>query len=101
MPKRKKAEDQQSVLKGWQEIACFLGQPVTLAQRWAKSGMPVEKRGRYVYSSREELNSWLGQESAGQDLQIASDDTDLSTELQRGLAIIRRQRQRDVKKRVA
>jgi hypothetical protein len=39
-------------LKGWQQIASFLGQPVSVAQRWTESGMPVEKRGRYVYSSR-------------------------------------------------
>jgi len=47
------------VLKSWQAIAGFLGQPITLAQRWAKSGMPVEKRCRYVYSSGEELNHCL------------------------------------------
>jgi hypothetical protein len=101
MPKTKKAQDQQYELKGWREIAGFLGQPITLAQRWAKSGMPIEKRGRYVYSTREELNTWLGRESAGQDLQIATDNTDLSAELKRGLAIVRQQRQRDTKKRVA
>ncbi|MBV8051428.1 MAG: hypothetical protein JOZ80_09580 [Acidobacteriaceae bacterium] len=104
MPKRKQqpeTEDQQNLLKGWQEIARFLGQPITLAQRWAKSGMPVEKRGRYVYSSREELNKWLGRESAGQDVQIATGNADLSSELKRGLAIVRQQRHRDTKKRAA
>ena len=62
MPKPKKDSDS---LKGWQQIAAFLGQPVSVAQRWANSGMPVEKRGRYVYSAREELSRWLGRESAG------------------------------------
>jgi hypothetical protein len=33
-------------LKGWQQIAKFLGQPVATAQRWAKSGMPVTREGR-------------------------------------------------------
>ncbi len=101
MPKPKKAEDQQSVLKGWQEIAAFLGQPITLAQRWAKSGMPVEKRGRYVYSSREELNRWLGRESMGGPVQIPTDNRDLSSELTRGLEFVRKQRRREPKKRAA
>jgi hypothetical protein len=101
MPAKKTSENQQHVLKGWQEIAAFLGQPSTLAQRWAKSGMPVEKRGRFVYSSREELNSWLGRESMGKPVQIPADNSDLSAELKRGLAIVRKQRQKDVKKRAA
>ncbi len=78
-------------LKGWQQIAALLGQPVSVAQRWAESGMPVEKRGRYVYSSREELNRWLGRESAGEPVQIATGNTDLSSELRRGLTFIRKQ----------
>jgi hypothetical protein len=56
MAKRKKAESKTDVLKGWQQIAAFLGQPVSVAQRWATEGMPVRKQGRYVESSREELN---------------------------------------------
>ena len=57
MPKPKKDPDS---LKGWQQIAAFLGKPVSVAQRWVDSGMPVEKRGRYVYSSREELSAgWV------------------------------------------
>lgn len=86
MPKRRKAPEQADALKGWQQIAAFLGQPVSVAQRWADSGMPVEKRGRYVYSSREELNRWLGRESAAEPVQIATDETDLSAELKRGLS---------------
>jgi len=78
-------------LKGWQQIASFLSQTVSVAQRWAESGMPVEKRGRYVYSSREELNRWLGRESAGEPVQIATGNTDLSSELRRGLTFIRKQ----------
>jgi hypothetical protein len=78
-------------LQGWQQIAAFLGQPVSVAQRWAESGMPVERQGRYVYSSREELNRWLGRESAGEPVQIATGTTDLSSELKRGLTFIRKQ----------
>jgi hypothetical protein len=82
-------------LKGWQEIAKFLGQPVAVAQRWTKSGMPVQKRGRYVYSSRDELNRWLGRESAGEPVQIATEGTNLSAELKRGLSFVRKQRKND------
>ena len=88
MLKRKKPLEQADDLTGWQQIAAFLGQPISVAQRWADSGMPVEERGRYVYSSREEL---LGRESAGEPVQIANDETDFSEELKRGLSFVRKQ----------
>jgi hypothetical protein len=44
MAKAKQTES----LDGWQEIAEFLGQPSSVAQRWAKSGMPVTHEGRRV-----------------------------------------------------
>jgi hypothetical protein len=100
MGKRKKPEDPDA-LKGWQAIAAFLGQPVALAQRWARSGMPVERRGRYVYSSREELNRWLGREISGEPVEIATGETDLSTQLRRGLSFVRRQHRKDTKNNVA
>ncbi len=90
MPKRKKPEAEPDVLKGWQQIAAFLGQPVSVVQRWATEGMPVRKQGRYVESSREELNGWLGRESAGEPVQIAGKQTDLSAELKRGLSYVRK-----------
>jgi len=34
-------KSQPEVLKGWKEIASFLGEPVSVAQRWATEGMPV------------------------------------------------------------
>src|SRR5881394_1746561 len=99
MPKRKKPEGQPDLLKGWQQIAGFLGQPVSVVQRWATEGMPVRKQGRYVESSRGELNRWLGRESAGEPVQIAGKETDLSAELKRGLSFVRKQsRGRGVKK---
>ena len=102
MPKRKKPEAESEVLKGWQQIADFLGQPVSVAQRWANEGMPVRRQGRYVESSREELNRWLGRESAGEPVQIATEDTDLSAELKRGLSFVRKQSQsRNPRKKVA
>ncbi|HVH89722.1 MAG TPA: hypothetical protein VM912_23595 [Terriglobales bacterium] len=87
-------------LKGWHEIAAYLGQSVSVAQRWAaESGMPVEKRGRYVYSSREQLNRWLGRESLGDPVRIATEETDLGAELRRGLSFIRKQPRRPAGKK--
>jgi len=90
MEKAKKPEENPDVLKGWQGIAAFLGQPVSVAERWAADGMPVKRQGRYVQSSREELNRWLGRESSGEPVQIATEDTDLSAELKRGLSLVRK-----------
>jgi hypothetical protein len=76
-------------LKGWQQIATFLGQPLSVAQRWAKSGMPVTRQGRNVYAAPEELNHWLGRDAA-EPVQIASESTNLSSELKRGLSYVRK-----------
>jgi|SRR5215468_3674618 hypothetical protein len=84
-----KKENQSEALKGWSEIAEYLGQPVSVAERWAKEGMPVEHKGRSVVASQESLRQWLGRESAGEPVQIASDETDLSADLKRGLAYVR------------
>lgn len=65
--------------------ATFLGQPVSVAQRWVTEGMPLKKQGRDIESSRKELNRWLGRESAGEPVQIATPETDLSAELKRDL----------------
>src|ERR1700676_5224328 len=82
-----KPTPQNERLKGWNEIAGFLGQPMTVAQRWARSGMPVTREGRFMYASREELSSYLGRE-AGLDVpvHIATENADLSADLKRALA---------------
>jgi len=74
-------------LKGWNEIARFLGQPVAVAQRWSRSGMPVTREGRFMYASREELSGYLGRE-AGLDVpvHIATENMDLSADLKLALA---------------
>jgi hypothetical protein len=76
-------------LDGWQQIAAFLGQPVSVAQRWGKSGMPVIHEGRRVQASPEELNAWLGHEVA-EPVQIATETADLTSELRRGLSFVRK-----------
>src|SRR5438105_14984386 len=61
---QKAKTDELKALKGWQQIAKFLGQPVATSQRWAKSGMPVPRQGRYVTAVPAELNRWLSRDSA-------------------------------------
>ena len=70
-------------------------------QRWANDGMPVRRQGRYVETSRGELNHWLGRESAGEPVQIATEGTDLSAELKRGLSFVRKQGRGTGKKKAA
>ncbi len=81
-------------LKGWKQIAYFLGQPVATAQHWAKEGMPVRKQGRSTTASASELSEWLAQQQhRGQPVHIASrGERDLSGELRRGLAEVRRRK---------
>ena len=75
-------------LKGWQQIAAYLGHPSAVVQRWASEGMPVRRQGRFVTTTPEELNTWLGRES-GKPVHVATEDTDLAAELKRGLSFIR------------
>lgn len=80
-------------LTGWKAIAGFLSQPVSAAQRWAKSGMPVERKGRFVTAEPDELSRWLGRESGtDQAVHIPALNENLSAELERGLAEARRRR---------
>jgi hypothetical protein len=50
-------------LTGWNQISAFLGHPAAVVQRWALEGMPVRREGRFVTTTPEELNAWLGRES--------------------------------------
>jgi phage terminase Nu1 subunit (DNA packaging protein) len=86
-------KNSEHVFKGWQSIAAFLGQPVSVVQRWAKSGMPVARQGRFVTASGEALNKWLGRES-GEPVHVAKEEDDLASELKRGLSFIRKERRR-------
>ena len=81
-----------SSLKGWHQIAAFLGEPVSVVQRWAKTGMPVSRQGRFVTASPDDLNQWLGRESGGKPVHAAAPETDLLGELKRGLSYVRKQR---------
>ncbi len=92
--KQAKAPNEQPGLKGWRNIAEFLGQRIGVAQRWAKEGMPVTRDGRYVSASQEDLQRWLGRQS-GTRLPVrvpAAGERDLSAELRRGLSEARQRR---------
>ena len=92
MAKDKSARNSEE-LRGWQEIAEFLGQPVSVAQRWGRSGMPVRRSGRLITTTRSELSGWLAQESGGEPVEITTAETDLSAALKRGLGYVRKHRQ--------
>ncbi len=78
-------EGQPEVLKGWKAIAEFLGEPVSVAQRWEAEGMPVARAGRSVTSTPEQLNAWLGRVT-DKPVHIVTAETDLASELKRGIA---------------
>jgi hypothetical protein len=89
-PKSVSPTTQPEILKGWHQIAAFLGEPPAVVQRWASDGMPVRRQGRYVETTTGELNAWLGQES-GKPVHVATAETDLTAELKRGLSFVRQE----------
>lgn len=88
---------QPETLKGWKQISAFLGHPSPVVQRWAAEGMPVHREGRFVATTPEELNAWLGKQS-GKPVHVATESTDLAAELKRGLAFIRNEKHPPPKK---
>jgi hypothetical protein len=73
------------LLKGWKEIAGYLGEPASVVKRWAAEGMPVSTQGRFVATSPAELNAWLSRES-GKPVRVVTPEADLTSELERGVA---------------
>ena len=91
--KREHPKPQPETLKGWPQIAGFLGEPQSVVERWASEGMPVRRQGRYVETTPAELNAWLGKES-GKPVHVATEDTDCTAELKRGLSFIHHESRR-------
>jgi hypothetical protein len=88
-----KSKSTGQVLKGWAKIAEFLGQTVSVAQRWQKAGMPVTREGRSVYASPEELTAWVGTERGKKEpIHIAGEGEDLLGDLRQGLSYVRQWR---------
>ncbi len=95
MPKRSSARTKpptrSETLKGWKQIAAYLGEPVSVVKRWASEGMPITEQGRLVASSPAQLDTWLGRES-GKPVHVVNPQTDLTAELKRGVAFARKQK---------
>lgn len=49
------------------------------------------REGGRVQASAEDLNRWLGRESTGEPVQVATESADLTSELKRGLSFVRTQ----------
>lgn len=77
-------------LKGWAEIAKFLGQPVSAVQRWGRSGMPVTRSGRYITASPDELKEWLGKEGGLESPARFSGEGELAKDLKQSLLLAKR-----------
>ena|ERR1700728_4797171 len=93
MPKRPNTsapKKKLEALTGWNQISAFLGEPSSVVQRWASEGMPVRKEGGFVTTTPAELNAWLGKES-GKPVHVATESTDLTAELKRGLSFVRQE----------
>ena len=86
-----KANTQTEELKGWQRIAAFLGEPTSVVQRWAAEGMPLRRQGRFVSTTAQELNDWMGRES-GKPIHVATGNADLTSELKRAVSFARREK---------
>jgi len=84
-----KTKSQPEVLKGWKEIADYLGERVSVVQRWATEGLPVMKQGRAVSTTPDRLNEWLANVS-NKPVHIVTPETDLTAELKRGLAFAKK-----------
>lgn len=96
------AEQTSDELKSWKAIADFLGQPISTVQRWSKTGMPVQRDGRFVTASREELSRWLGETTGvkGKVHIAEADEKDLTAELLSGLSQARKEHRSQAGSRV-
>jgi len=78
------------MLKGWQAIGSYLGIGSATAQRWAKSGMPVRREGRYTVADPEEIRRWLGKEAhMPAPARVATTDADISAALKESISAVR------------
>ena len=85
---KKKAAPEPTALKGWTEIAKFMGTTPASAQTWAKQGMPVKREGRFTIADPAEVQAWLGQQShMPGSAHILTNETDLAAALKDSLAV--------------
>jgi predicted site-specific integrase-resolvase len=93
--KSAKAQVSDAKLSGWKAIGEYLGIGAATAQRWAKSGMPVRREGRYTVADPEEVRRWLGREAhMSAPALVATDDTDMASALKQSISAVRRQKRK-------
>ena len=91
--KRPSKGNNSPTLKGWKAIGDYLGIGAASAQRWAKSGMPVRREGRFTVANADDLRAWLGREAhMAAPAEIVTSGTDVSAALKQSLAALRRKR---------
>jgi phage terminase Nu1 subunit (DNA packaging protein) len=80
-------------LKGWADIARFLGIPVPTAHRWASEGMPVRREGRFTVADRDAVSAWLGREShMPKPAHVMTADADMAAALKESIAAARKKK---------
>jgi hypothetical protein len=98
MAKTKKGGTQQQppeTLKGWKAIGEYLGIGAATAQRWAKSGMPVKREGRYMVAEPDDISSWLGREAhMPAPAHVMRADADITAALKQSISAVRRDKRK-------
>ncbi len=97
MPKKKSTArpSNPAPLKGWKAIGDYLGIGAATAQRWAKSGMPVTREGRYTVAEREAISRWIGKEAhMAAPAYVLTDDTDMGEALKQSITAVRGDKRR-------
>lgn len=92
MAKTKKAANTQvpETLKGWKAIGDYLGIGSATAQRWAKSGMPVRREGRYTVADAQQIRQWLGKEAhMPGPAHVVTDGDDMAAALKESISAVR------------
>ncbi|SRR6266568_2945486 len=91
MPRSQKSQkkDPPDERKGWKRSRLFSGTQSQSLNAGQNLECPLKSED-FANSSRKESNRWLGRESEGEPIQIATEGTDLSAELQRGPSYTRK-----------
>ncbi len=99
MPKKKATKSTKphttTTLQGWKAIGDYMGIGAATAQRWAKSGMPVRREGRYTVADPEDVRTWLGKEAhMSAPAVVATNDADIGEALKQSISAIRKEKKK-------
>src|SRR5437588_9461182 len=79
------------LLKGWKAVGDYLGIGQGAAQRWAKSGMPVRREGRFTVADVDEIRRWLAREAhMPAPAYVATGTSDVTAALKQSIAAARK-----------